>query len=69
MTRDEFNELAWVDFIEFATGNAEMRAAFTAETGVPCFSDAEWIGPFVDWATVNHWGAAEAPVKWREAHA
>lgn len=34
MTADDFNTLAWRDFIHYAWHDRDLRAAFMAETGV-----------------------------------
>lgn len=34
MTRDEFQEIAWRDFIDFAIREPQMRKQFTDDTGI-----------------------------------
>lgn len=84
MTRDEFMEIAWRDFIMWAASSDDMQAAYTAATGrrmLPAALNAfeaaidEATGvreseasDFVLWVTKNHWGMDEAPEKYRLAH-
>lgn len=39
MTEDEFNTIAWRDFIMFAWKERDIWKAFTAETGIPHVAD------------------------------
>jgi len=83
MIEDDFNTLAWRDFIIYASRSREMREAFTQETGIslstgPC-SDVEkmraaTVGTpvvvferFVEWVTVQHWGLEHAPKAYQDA--
>lgn len=83
MTQDEFNTLAWRDFIVYALTEPDLIAAFTAATGLtlpnPVTSPIEklvdqatraterTLAAFVDWITENHWGVEYAPTAWRKA--
>lgn len=75
MTHEEFNQIAWRDFLLLASNEQGMLDAFNAETGrhyrargvSP--SDAELAADteaFVRWVTVHHWGVECAPEKYRD---
>ncbi len=82
MTGDEFNTLAWRDFVMFAWQQDEMRRAFTASTGVTLPSgsrtpieamvdeatgaQADALAAFMRWVTVEHWGLEHAPQTYRD---
>ena len=84
LTRDEFTECAWRDFVVWAWGEPKMRTAFEHATGTKLMAPARngldamidaatgvhqtQAVAFVDWVTINHWGADEAPKKWRDVH-
>lgn len=78
---DRLSEAAWVGFIQWAHRFPEIRARFTAETGLvlgaPCTSLEAMIDvvtgardslleQFVEWATREIWGLEYAPAKYRE---
>lgn len=82
MTRDDFRALAWAAFVEWAAAEQEIRAAFTAETGLPFLAPPETpieamidtatgadgnAEAFVEWVTRNHWGLEEAPEAYRNS--
>lgn len=82
MTPDEFNQIAWQDFIVWAWNEPEMRALFTAATGIeiqqvtsPIYAAIDAAtglgesvaGRFVEWATLEHWGIEDAPAAYRAA--
>lgn len=81
MTVDELNTIAWADFIQWAWSEPEMRAQFTAKTGVVIveatnpieriIDDATGasrgvVSEFIEWATINHWGVEHAPAAYRK---
>ncbi len=82
MSEDEFNTIAWRDFIVYAWHDKSLRRAFTKSTGVSLdavkstsLSDyivggtpTTGLSAFVDWVTINHWGVESAPQKWRDEH-
>ena len=76
MTQDEFNTIAWRDFVSWAWNEPEMRAQFTKATGLQiqtartpmdeAIDAATGAGEslaarFVEWATREHWGIEHAP--------
>ena len=80
-TRDDFNVLAWRDFLVWAWNEPEMRAQFTAKTGVEIRSGSapidaaidaatgarqSVVAQFVEWATREHWGVEQAPAEYRK---
>lgn len=83
MTRDDFMEIAWRDFIFWAGANPEMIAAYERATGSKMLApprnaleamidkatgaQAESLEAFVLWVTIHHWGADEAPATYRKA--
>ena len=79
-TTDDFNALAWRDFIVWAWNEPEMRAQFTAKTGVEVSAGRALIDAaidaatgarrsvvvqFVEWATREHWGVEQTPAAYR----
>lgn len=56
--------LAWRDFVLWAWGDADMRAAFTEATGISLAAapdgTAKQLG-FVKWVTADHWGLELVP--------
>jgi hypothetical protein len=56
MTPDEFNQLAWSDFITWAWNEPQMRTQFTAATGIEIERVTAPINAAIDAAT----GAAGA---------
>jgi len=79
---DDFNALAWRDFLMWAWNTPEMRAQFTAKTGIEIRSVTAPIdaaiddatgartslaAQFIEWATCAHWGVEHAPAAYREA--
>ena len=82
MTSDDFNALAWRDFILWAWDSAELREQFTAETHInlpPATSQIETAmdqatgaaasraNAFVEWVTREHWGLEHAPAAYQTA--
>lgn len=82
MSLDEFNAIAWRDFLVWAWNEPEMRAEFTAKTGVEIQSVTAPINAaidaatgargsiaarFIEWATCEHWGVDHAPAAYRKA--
>ena len=83
MTRDEFQALAWRDFILFAAQEPIICAEFTDATGVqflePAHSPIEAAidgvtgvheriyHTFIEWATREYWGLDEAPQAYRDS--
>jgi len=78
--RDAFMEIAWRDFILFASENPEMRADFRADTGFDLVAEKSAIDAVIDavtgyntdkleafvlWATEKHWGMNNAPAAYR----
>lgn len=81
MTPDEFNQIAWRDFVLWAWSEPQMRAQFTAATGIkiqPATSPIDAaidvatgardnvMNRFVEWATRNHWGVEHAPAAYQK---
>jgi hypothetical protein len=82
MTLDDFNTIAWRDFLVWAWNEPEMRAQFTAKIGVEIQAIAAPINAaidaatgasksvaarFIEWATREHWGLEHAPVAYQKA--
>lgn len=82
MTQDEFNAIAWRDFIMWAWNDPKMRDEFTATTGlkipgvttpinaaIDAATGARKIpaAKFIEWATREHWGLEQAPAAYRES--
>lgn len=82
MTFDDLNTIAWRDFITWAWGEPEMRAQFTAATGIEidavkapinaaidaaAGADKSLAAQFIEWATREHWGLEHAPAAYRTA--
>ncbi len=79
--QETFREIAWRDFMVFAVGEPDMRAAFEKAKGFPPFAAAKngleamidkatgiddaYMEAFMLWATEYHWGIDEAPEKVR----
>lgn len=66
MTKEEFQEIAWRDFMVFATGDRSIREEFEQATKQKL--DEHNMEDFVAWVTINHWGLDEAPQKFREKY-
>lgn len=81
MTADDFNAIAWHDFLLWAWNEPEMRAQFTAKTGIEIQSVTAPINAaidvaterhesiaarFIEWATREHWGIEHAPAAYRK---
>jgi len=79
---DDLNAIAWRDFLVWAWSEPEMRAQFTAKTGleiqivtapIDAAIDAATgthtsvAARFIEWATREHWGIEHAPATYREA--
>lgn len=82
MTLDDLTTIAWHDFLTWAWSEPEMRAQFTAATGLKietvkapinaAIDDAtgaseSLAASFIEWATREHWGLKHAPVAYRQA--
>ena len=82
MTLDDFNAIAWRDFVLFAWAEPNIRAQFTAATGLrvtPATSPidvlvddatgatASVLTKFVEWVTREHWGIEHAPLAYQHA--
>jgi hypothetical protein len=82
MSLDDFNTIAWRDFILWAWNEPEMRAQFTAKTGLEIQSVTSPINAAIDaatgantsvaarfivWATREHWGVEHAPLAYQKA--
>jgi hypothetical protein len=82
MTQDDFNTIAWRDFLTWAWNAPEMRDQFTAKTGLQIRSVTSPINAaidaatgtrkslaskFIEWATREHWGVEHAPVAYQKA--
>jgi hypothetical protein len=82
MTPDDFNTIAWRDFLTWAWSEPEMREQFTARTGIEIQSVTSPINAaidaatdaseshaarFIEWATREHWGVEHAPAAYRKA--
>jgi hypothetical protein len=81
MTSNEFNALAWRDFLLLAYVDPDTRSAFTRATGMELTRPAsaieqlldnatghraETLERFVEWATETIWGLDDAPRAYRE---
>lgn len=66
MTADEFNTIAWRDFVHYAWHDKDLRAAFTAATSVTLEAERplSTIAKLVDAATGAKTDAAAAFVDW-----
>jgi hypothetical protein len=82
MSLDDFNMIAWRDFLVWAWNEPEMRAQFTAKTGVEIRAVTAPIDAaidaatgasrsvasrFIEWATREHWGVEHAPLAYQKA--
>ena len=82
MTKDDFNTIAWRDFLLWAWNEPEMREQFIAKTGVEIRSVTAPINAaidaatgaskslasqFIEWATCEHWGVEHAPAAYQQA--
>lgn len=82
MTPDDFNVIAWRDFLVWAWNEPEMRDQFTAATGIEIQAITAPIDAaidaatganksvaarFIEWATLEHWGIEYAPVAYQKA--
>ena len=82
MTEDDFNAIAWRDFVAFAWGEPGMREAFTAATSMALMpaarspieamvdiatdAQAKALEAFIEWVTRTHWGIDHAPKAYRD---
>jgi len=67
MTEDEFNAIAWRDFILWAWNNPACRAQFERATGrIDTSANNDKLESFVEWITATHWGIEYAPRAYRE---
>ena len=79
---DEFNTMAWHDFLLWAWNEPEMRVQFTAKTGIEIQlvtspinaaidaatgASKSVAATFIEWATREHWGVDAAPVAYQKA--
>ena len=79
---DDLNTIAWRDFLLWAWNEPEMRAQFTAKTGIniqavpspinAAIDDATGASKsvaaqFVEWATREHWGVEHSPAVYQKA--
>lgn len=79
-TADALNAIAWRDFLLWAWNEPEMRAQFTAKTGIDIQSVTSPINAaidaatgvresvasrFIEWATREHWGVQDAPIAYQ----
>jgi hypothetical protein len=79
---DDLNAIAWHDFLLWAWSEPQMRAQFTAKTGVEIQDVTAPINAaidaatgasqskaaqFIEWATREHWGLESAPRAYQEA--
>lgn len=82
MTLDELNSIGWRDFLLWAWNEPQMRAQFTAATGVEISAVTSPINvaidaatgareglaaQFIEWATREHWGVDHAPKAYQKA--
>ena len=82
MTSDDINTIAWRDFITWAWNEPEMRAQFTAKTGLDIQAvtspinaaidaatgaNTSVLARFIEWATCEHWGLEHAPAAYQKA--
>lgn len=82
MTIDDINTIAWHDFLLWAWNEPEMRAQFTAATGInietvkapinaaidaATGANESLAARFIEWATREHWGLEHAPAAYRNA--
>ena len=82
MTEDDFNAIAWSDFIIWAWNKSELREQFTKKTGlsfqpprtsIDVILDAatgykkDVAFQFIEWATREHWGIESAPAAYQKA--
>jgi hypothetical protein len=79
VTQDDFNALAWRDFVLWAWREPKLRAQFIKATGVEldvspldaAIDDAtgareERVSQFVEWVTREHWGLDQAPASYQQ---
>ncbi len=80
MTQDEFNALAWRDFVLWSSKQPEALQAFQNETGLSMSPSSGLEAAidaatgarsaiaeeFVKWVTENFWGLEYAPRAYRE---
>jgi len=79
---DDLNTIAWRDFLVWAWNEPEMRAQFTAKTGIEIHAVTAPIDAaidaatgasrsvaarFIEWATREHWGVEHAPALYQRA--
>lgn len=82
MTIDDLNTISWRDFLLWAWNEPQLRAQFTAATGVEFRSTTAPINvmidaatgsreslaaQFIEWATREHWGLEHAPKAYQKA--
>jgi len=82
VTLEDFNTIGWRDFLLWAWNEPEMRAQFTAKTGIEIQSVTSPINAaidaatganksvaarFIEWATREHWGVEHAPAAYQKA--
>lgn len=64
MDREDFQALAWRDFLAFAIHEKDLREAFTRETGRRTLEGDNMMA-FTVWATRTMWGWDYAPASFR----
>jgi hypothetical protein len=84
VTNDDFNAIAWRDFLVWAWNEPAMREEFTAATGIEIQAITAPIDAaidaatganksvasrFIEWATREHWGVEHAPVAYQKTFA
>ena len=55
---DEFKQIAWASFLNWAVGDPAMVASFIKDTGKNLLTD---MPAFVEWVTRKHYGLEHAP--------
>lgn len=81
MSLDDLHAIGWRDFLIWAWSSADMRAEFTAKTGLVIETVTAPINAaidaatgtreslaahFIEWATREHWGLEYAPAAYRQ---
>lgn len=81
MTREDFQAVAWSDFLRYAISDKDLLNAFTQDTGRQLSTatsrldamideatgkDADDMMAFVIWATETLWGWDESPASFRK---
>jgi hypothetical protein len=81
VSNDDFNAIAWADFVRWAWEQPAIRAAFTDATGIRTVGSRSAIeklideatgaatseaAAFVEWVTRTQWGLDLAPKAYRD---